>query len=130
MLGETILPSELLAFFDNTGKVPEPLASAFNSVRAQDYLLQTGLAGASPLSEREKCILRFIADGASNKLIARKINVAEATVKVHVKAILRKIRVQNRTQAAVWAFNNGSIISSKSNDATPSSAPMSIPKSA
>ena len=40
-------------------------------------------------------------------MIARKIDIAEATVKVHIKAILRKIRVQNRTQAAVWAMNNG-----------------------
>jgi two-component system, NarL family, nitrate/nitrite response regulator NarL len=47
--------------------------------------------GAPPLSEKEKCILRYIADGAPNTLIARKLKVAEATVKVHVKAILRKI---------------------------------------
>ncbi|MBN8977780.1 MAG: hypothetical protein J0I08_15000, partial [Rhizobiales bacterium] len=44
--------------------------------------------------------------GNSNKGIARKIDIAEATVKVHVKAILRKIRVQNRTQAAIWGMNN------------------------
>ena len=48
-------------------------------------------------------------EGYSNKTIARKINVAEATVKVHIKAILRKIRVHNRTQAAVWAVNHGSL---------------------
>ena len=52
--------------------------------------------------------MRCIIEGESNKCIARKINVTEATVKVHVKAILRKIRVQNRTQAAVWGMNNGS----------------------
>jgi two-component system nitrate/nitrite response regulator NarL len=46
-------------------------------------------------------------DGDSNKVIARKIDITEATVKVHVKAILRKIRVHNRTQAAIWAMNNG-----------------------
>ena len=48
--------------------------------------------------------------GNSNKSIARKIDIAEATVKVHVKAILRKIRVQNRTQAAIWGMNNGSLV--------------------
>ena len=53
-------------------------------------------------------ILRCIIEGNSNKCIARKIDIAEATVKVHVKAILRKIRVQNRTQAAIWGINNGS----------------------
>ena len=40
---------------------------------------------------------------------ARKIDIAEATVKVHVKAILRKIRVQNRTQAAIWGMSNDSV---------------------
>lgn len=49
-------------------------------------------------------------EGNSNKSIARKIDIAEATVKVHVKAILRKIRVQNRTQAAIWGMNNGPLV--------------------
>jgi two-component system nitrate/nitrite response regulator NarL len=57
------------------------------------------------LSEREQIILDHIAKGATNKHIARDLNVAEATVKVHVKAILRKVKVQNRTQAAIWAVN-------------------------
>jgi two-component system, NarL family, nitrate/nitrite response regulator NarL len=38
-------------------------------------------------------------------VIAHKLRITEATVKVHVKAILRKIRVKNRTQAAIWAMN-------------------------
>ena len=59
------------------------------------------------LSAREKCILRCLLNGDANKVIARKVDIAEATVKVHVKAILRKIRVQNRTQAAIWAMNCG-----------------------
>jgi two-component system nitrate/nitrite response regulator NarL len=63
---------------------------------------------APRLSAREKCIIRCLAEGDSNKAIARKIAIAEATVKVHVKAILRKIRVQNRTQAAIWAINHNS----------------------
>ena len=58
------------------------------------------------LSPREMAILRHLIEGNSNKSIARKIDIAEATVKVHVKAILRKIRVQNRTQAAIWGMNN------------------------
>ena len=44
--------------------------------------------------------------GSPNKVIARELDVAEATVKVHVKAILRKIQVSNRTQAAIWATEN------------------------
>jgi two-component system nitrate/nitrite response regulator NarL len=61
---------------------------------------------APQLSPRELAILRCLINGNSNKCIARKIDIAEATVKVHVKAILRKIRVQNRTQAAIWGMNH------------------------
>jgi two-component system nitrate/nitrite response regulator NarL len=60
----------------------------------------------SRLSVREQEILEYLTKGASNKLIARSLDVAEATVKVHVKALLRKIRVSNRTQAAMWAISN------------------------
>jgi DNA-binding NarL/FixJ family response regulator len=62
------------------------------------------------LSPRETSILRCLARGASNKLIGREIKISEATVKVHVKAILRKIGVANRTQAAVWAMSNIALI--------------------
>ncbi len=54
------------------------------------------------LSAREGSILRGLLDGAPNKVIAQNLQITEATVKVHVKAILRKIRVKNRTQAAIW----------------------------
>jgi two-component system nitrate/nitrite response regulator NarL len=58
------------------------------------------------LSEREGQILQCLVLGSSNKAIARKFNISEATVKVHIRALLRKIRVSNRTQAAIWALNN------------------------
>jgi two-component system, NarL family, nitrate/nitrite response regulator NarL len=58
---------------------------------------------ANKLSAREAQILVHLTRGASNKLIARGLGVAEATVKVHVKAILRKVNAANRTQAAMWA---------------------------
>ena len=51
--------------------------------------------------------LRYLLLGHPNKVIARRLEISEATVKVYVKAILRKLRVRNRTQAAIWAFNNG-----------------------
>ncbi|MEH6718821.1 MAG: response regulator transcription factor [Aurantimonas endophytica] len=57
------------------------------------------------LSARESEILSHLARGHSNKVIARICKIADATVKVHVKAILRKIQVANRTQAAVWEMN-------------------------
>ncbi len=65
------------------------------------------------LSARQQSILRCLIQGDSNKTIARKMAIAEATVKVHVKAILRRIRVHNRTQAAIWAMSNGPFISAK-----------------
>ena len=56
-------------------------------------------------SRREAAILSHLVLGTPNKVIAYKLRISEATVKVHVKAILRKIRVKNRTQAAIWAIN-------------------------
>jgi two-component system nitrate/nitrite response regulator NarL len=48
-------------------------------------------------------VLNCLRDGSPNKIIARKLDVTEATIKVHVKALLRKIGAANRTQAAMWA---------------------------
>jgi two-component system nitrate/nitrite response regulator NarL len=62
--------------------------------------------GAYGLSEREEEILKALVRGHSNKMIARMCTVTEATVKVHMKSILRKIRVANRTQAAIWALKH------------------------
>ncbi len=55
------------------------------------------------LSPRELDVLCCLMAGYPNKVIARMLDVCEATVKVHVKAILRKLNLRNRTQAAVWA---------------------------
>jgi two-component system, NarL family, nitrate/nitrite response regulator NarL len=68
--------------------------------------------GSSPhLSARQTAILRCLIEGDSNKVIARKMKIADATVKVHIKTILRKIGVENRTQAALWATRNIPLIS-------------------
>jgi two-component system, NarL family, nitrate/nitrite response regulator NarL len=61
----------------------------------------------STLSPRERQILVSLAEGRSNKAIARLYNLSEATVKVHLKAILRKTETHNRTQAAIWAIQRG-----------------------
>jgi two-component system nitrate/nitrite response regulator NarL len=68
-------------------------------------------ARAVSLSERECQILGCLISGLPNKTIARNLNMAEATVKVHLKTLLRKINVQNRTQAAIWGLNSGSPLS-------------------
>jgi two-component system, NarL family, nitrate/nitrite response regulator NarL len=69
-------------------------------------IIDDGTRIAPRLSSRELAILRLFMEGASNKVIARQLAIAEATVKVHNKAILRKLRLQNRTQAAVWAHSH------------------------
>jgi two-component system nitrate/nitrite response regulator NarL len=66
----------------------------------------------SILSRREKQILKALAEGQSNKVIARACTITEAAVKAHVKSILRKIGAGNRTQAAVWAMRSGYFVDS------------------
>jgi two-component system nitrate/nitrite response regulator NarL len=68
------------------------------------------------LTARQKSILRCLVEGDCNKAIARKMDIAESTVKVHVKAILRKTRFHNRTQVAMWAMVNGLSIAVKKDD--------------
>lgn len=55
------------------------------------------------LTQRQRQILEYLEAGLSNRAIASKLDVAEATVKVHVRALLTRINVDNRTQAALWA---------------------------
>jgi two-component system nitrate/nitrite response regulator NarL len=74
---------------------------------AEEGSAETGTVSCHPLSSRELNVLRCLADGASNKVIALKFDLAEATVKIHVKNILRKLKTQNRTQAAIWAREHG-----------------------
>ncbi len=60
-----------------------------------------------PLTDREMEILRFIAQGRSNKEIAHTLNISQQTVKNHITSILRKLAVNDRTQAAVYALKRG-----------------------
>jgi two-component system nitrate/nitrite response regulator NarL len=62
----------------------------------------TSLAEAG-LTEQENRILEHLIDGKSNKLIARDMGIAEGTVKVHVKHLLKKLNLRSRVEAAVWA---------------------------
>jgi two-component system nitrate/nitrite response regulator NarL len=59
------------------------------------------------LSGREREVLQQVAGGASNKEIARRLDLAESTVKIHVQHILRKLGLQSRVQAAVFAVEHG-----------------------
>lgn len=57
------------------------------------------------LTARERRILELIADGLSNKLIARELGITDSTVKVHVKHLLKKLEMRSRLEAAVWMVN-------------------------
>ncbi len=119
MLGEVVFPSAaFLAAISGNAAGPELSkdASAIRMSPPQAASASDGLdSPIRTLSSREAEILQCLMQGAPNKVIARKLDVAEATVKVHIKAILRKIRVANRTQAAMWAVNH---LSSNSADTT------------
>ncbi|QMU71906.1 response regulator transcription factor [Streptacidiphilus sp. P02-A3a] len=100
---------------------PEALAGAIRSVHAGHVLLQPELASAlladdtlrapqgrgGTLTDREQEVLRHIADGRSNREIARALHLSEKTVKTHVSNILMKLDLADRTQAALWAVRNG-----------------------
>lgn len=93
LMGERVFPSQLAyelqsrSAFTRTPEVERSLASA-------------------RLSQRELELLRWLMMGCANKVISRHMEICEATVKVHVKAVLRKLQVNNRTQTAVWATNH------------------------
>lgn len=86
-----------------SGVVPEDFAignvEVLTSVPQQD-------AGLTSLSAREREVLSLIAQGASNKVIARQLAIEQTTVKVHVQHILRKLQLSSRVQAAVYAASH------------------------
>jgi DNA-binding NarL/FixJ family response regulator len=101
---------------------PEALAGAIRSVHAGHVILQPEVAGAllsqeetagggqgrgNALTEREREVLALIADGRSNREIARALVLSEKTVKTHVSNILMKLDLADRTQAALWAVRHG-----------------------
>lgn len=63
-----------------------------------------GIDERSLLSPREIAVLELLSEGQSNKYIARELDIAEPTVKCHVKSILRKLGVRNRFEAAMWVL--------------------------
>jgi two-component system, NarL family, nitrate/nitrite response regulator NarL len=90
-LGQKVLPSEMANYLGDR-VCPMGLSMSLSEVN---------------LSERELQVLQLLIAGGSNKVIARRLDICEATVKVHVKAALRKLQVSNRTQAAIWAVQRG-----------------------
>jgi two-component system nitrate/nitrite response regulator NarL len=88
---------------DNDGGDDGEMVGA--EVGTNEHVQQDKASYTPQLSARQQSIVGYLIEGDSNKTIARKMAISEATVKVHVKAILRKIRVHNRTQAAIWAMS-------------------------
>ena len=94
MLGEKVFPSRLAVMLcaESVARQAPQCISSFT-----DDLL----------SGREVEVVQRLAGGMPNKVIAKELEISEATVKVHLKSILKKLRVTNRTQAAIWALQNG-----------------------
>lgn len=74
---------------------------------------RTREVSVNTLTRREKQILSRVAAGQRNKIIAHELNITEATVKVHIKHILRKLKVSSRVEAAVWVAKNNIKIKTK-----------------
>lgn len=96
LLGEKVFPTDLANLLVNN-----------RIISAGDIAPHGHIAGTFELSPREEQILHCLANGYPNKVIANALDITESTVKGHLKALLKKINVQNRTQAAVWALNHG-----------------------
>ncbi len=62
---------------------------------------------AGDLSAREREVLALVVEGLPNKLIARRLDISEKTVKAHLTSIFRAMGVDDRTQAAMWAVRHG-----------------------
>jgi two-component system, NarL family, nitrate/nitrite response regulator NarL len=92
-LGEKVFPTELANLFTGDRLVSR---SDLGSMRH-----------LNGLSDREIQILSHVRNGGQNKQIANDLKISDGTVKVHLKSILKKIHVQNRTQAAIWAHDHG-----------------------
>ncbi len=99
---------------DGPSLVPNVKPGSYNADGiAREQPVATARSGDLPttaalpaLSERERQVINGLIKGESNKTIARAFGIAEATVKVHMKAILRKVPCSNRTQVAIWALEH------------------------
>jgi two-component system nitrate/nitrite response regulator NarL len=104
---EIVLPpvvASFLARIPASEFTPDAVNGGRPPVMTEEEIVLTERA----LSSRQNAILQALIDGAPNKVIAQQLNLSEATVKLHVKAVLRKIHVKNRTQAAVWGVKHPS----------------------
>jgi two-component system nitrate/nitrite response regulator NarL len=107
-------PDELVSALRDIEKGKNVIAQGLTDVLARmvqgEPAMETTVDQATPFSDltpRELEILCLLADGQSNKVIARNLGISDGTVKLHVKAILRKLNVHSRVEAAVIAVEQG-----------------------
>ena len=93
VMGEKVFPTSMADFFSEAPSI-------------WDKPQKNNVIPPIPLSNRELDILKCLAKGEPNKTIAHHLSIRDSTVKVHLKAILRKLGLHNRTQAALWAVQN------------------------
>ncbi len=103
-------PEELVAALRDIEKGKNVVAADLTDALARMVQGETPLDDEGPFKEltpRETEILCLLAEGQSNKLIARNLGISDGTVKLHVKAILRKLSIHSRVEAAVMAVEHG-----------------------
>jgi DNA-binding NarL/FixJ family response regulator len=93
------------------GEIAMTRAMAGKLLKAVANRFADGNKGEQALTERELFVLRLVASGASNQEIAQKLSISVNTVKTHLKNILDKLQLENRTQAATYALKHGLVSS-------------------
>lgn len=112
-VGEKVYPTCMLSHLSGHSDLTavnsndaEKIGHAYADKTGNTYADKTG-NGSHPLSKQELKIVHCLTNGEPNKIIAQHLDITEATVKVHIKTILRKMGASNRTQAAIFAISQG-----------------------
>jgi len=119
-LNKSVMPEELITNIrraskgeypinDNLMTRPTVARHVLKSFQDLEALSNNVVAAVAPLTNREREILSYIADGNSNRQIARILNISEQTIKNHVSAIMRKLNANDRAHAVVLAIRRGLI---------------------
>ncbi|HGM9944897.1 TPA: two-component system response regulator NarL [Proteus mirabilis] len=95
-------PEELLAALKQAAAGKMVVSPTLTPILAQSLREDRSEGERYQLTPRERDILKLIAQGLSNKMIARKLDITESTVKVHVKHLLKKMKLKSRVEVAVW----------------------------
>ena len=101
-------PEDLLTALHNAAAGKMVLSEALTPVLAASLRESrpSGDRDIQSLTPRERDIIKLIAEGLPNKMIARRLNITESTVKVHVKHLLKKMKLKSRVEAAVWVLQS------------------------